>query len=535
MTKQEELEKFIGSKDVAKHFLAQMQAYMDYLQLPYRGINDVVDGILENERVKIEFVKKIGRCGISLAGKRVLDVGCGKGGVVLACAREGAQVTGFDVDNEELRIAIERMRCEELEDRITLLQGDAHEIAFSDNSFDIVISTSTLEHVVNPKRVLREMVRVTKHQGLCIISMPNPLYPREGHYRVVWIPFLPKQIGKILLRLMGRNPKFFERDVHYFSVGQAIQTLRKERCEVKNISESAIREKILDPQELRYPPYRKIFSLGRVLGVSSFLVYLVTRFSLYPTAFIVARKFASPQSSKDSFLDYDTIDAALYDTRHQRLPKEAYLRKHWEPLFHKAIATYCKGKDVLDLGCGTGAYIPLIIPYARRIVGVDRSQNLLNLAKQKYPQTEFQVADAHHIPFPSHSFDVVIVIGLFEYVNKEKVIREISRVLRDSGIGIFAVPNKYSFSHIVSHVGHKVLGRPYKRREYSVGEMRKLFKENGFEIVDYTMDDGLIWLPNVIDRLSGEAPYRVVEGFFKVFRKNPFSSSMLFIVEKQKS
>ena len=62
--------------------------------------------------------------------------------------------------------------------------------------------------------------------------------------------------------------------------------------------------------------------------------------------------------------------------------------------------------------------------------------------------------------------------------------------------------------------------------------MFKLFVENKFNLLEYVMDDGLIWLPNFIDRLCGKKIYLFVEKISKILGYNFFSNVMLFVVEK---
>lgn len=76
-------------------------------------------------------------------GGRVLDVGCGTGGVALACAARGAHVTGIDVDPEMLDIARARVDAAgELDGRVELRELGAAEIedAFTPESLDAVVS-----------------------------------------------------------------------------------------------------------------------------------------------------------------------------------------------------------------------------------------------------------------------------------------------------------------------------------------------------------------------------------------------------------
>ena len=83
---------------------------------------------------------------------------------------------------------------------------------------------------------------------------------------------------------------------------------------------------------------------------------------------------------------------------------------------------------------------------------------------------------------------------------------------------------------MVGKLINKVFGREYSPNEPSNKEMFKQFKDNGFELIEYNMADGLIWLPNFLDQLFSKRIYHLIENFFKIFGRNPFSNVMLFVI-----
>ena len=214
--------------------------------------------------------------------------------------------------------------------------------------------------------------------------------------------------------------------------------------------------------------------------------------------------------------DYNKIDPEEYQEGYEVIPRENYMKEHWRPLIRDVIKRYCEGKSVLDLGCGYGEYIGTISKYTDNAVGLDISERWLNYAKQKYPNLKFILSDAHKTPLQSGLFDVVVTIGLFEYINREAVIKEIRRVLKFNGICIISVPNKYSMFRLVGKLFCKIFRKEYHTNEPSKKDMFKLFVENKFNLLEYVMDDGLIWLPNFIDRLCGKKIYLFVEKISKI-------------------
>lgn len=230
--------------------------------------------------------------------------------------------------------------------------------------------------------------------------------------------------------------------------------------------------------------------------------------------------------------NYDKIDPEQYEARNEKSPREGYLREHWRPLIAATISQYCKDKTVLDLGCGGGTYTAIIAKYTDRVLGVDISRVMLSYAKNKHSNLNLALADAHHIPLKTESMDTVVCIGLFEYIVPTTVLEEINRVLNRDGICIIQCPNKFSAVRVPYKLILRVLGREYLAKEPSYGEMLRLFKQNEFKVIESRMDDGLVWLPNFLDKIAGKTIYLVVEKFFKIFGRNPFSNVMLFVGRK---
>jgi ubiquinone/menaquinone biosynthesis C-methylase UbiE len=86
--------------------------------------------------------------GPSVAGKRVLEIGCGAGVVSVALALSGAQVTAVDVSASGLRVTEERARHYGVSDRVTTLQTPAERLEFAPGSFDLFLAKSVVHHLL---------------------------------------------------------------------------------------------------------------------------------------------------------------------------------------------------------------------------------------------------------------------------------------------------------------------------------------------------------------------------------------------------
>ncbi|TSC95191.1 MAG: methyltransferase type 11 [Parcubacteria group bacterium Licking1014_1] len=230
---------------------------------------------------------------------------------------------------------------------------------------------------------------------------------------------------------------------------------------------------------------------------------------------------------------YDNIDPEVYEKRRDKNQIEKYQYEHWQPLISAVIAKYSKGSIVLDLGCGPGNHSFEMAKYAKQVFAIDSSKRMLDYAKVKYPGIHFIYADAVDTHLENSCIDVIFSFGLFEYANKEKLMKEISRVLKPGGISVILAPNKYSFPRFLFVILYAIIGKKRICNEPSFGQMIKMFHTFGFEIVDYKMDDGLFFLPYKLDTLFGRKTWLFTENFFKNFRRNPFSMNMFFIIRKK--
>jgi len=111
-------------------------------------------------------------------GERILDVGCGEGRHSCEVVKRN-NCTVYALDVDELKLAkanyILRLLDEngESRGRWVLLRGDAMNLPFKDAYFDRVICSEVLEHLVDDRQGVRELVRVLKDDGRLAISVPT--------------------------------------------------------------------------------------------------------------------------------------------------------------------------------------------------------------------------------------------------------------------------------------------------------------------------------------------------------------------------
>lgn len=141
--------------------------------------------------------------------------------------------------------------------------------------------------------------------------------------------------------------------------------------------------------------------------------------------------------------------------------------------FFKSLHSYLKG-DVLDLGCGIGE-VTNHVEDQNKYFGVDINPLCVNLMRGKGFRAE--VGSAYEIPAFAASADVVLMSHVLEHLDDPtRALREVSRVLRPSGLLIIIVPMIKGFHSDPTH-----------RIFYNRDLLRKLAKKNHYEVLSTSL------------------------------------------------
>jgi 2-polyprenyl-3-methyl-5-hydroxy-6-metoxy-1,4-benzoquinol methylase len=102
----------------------------------------------------------------------IIDVGCGDGGIIAFCARQGSEVIFIDRDEEKLAATEERIKRSPAH-AYRAIASDCNPIPLADGTGDVVICTEVLEHVPDPGKFLGELIRITKPGGQLLVTVPD--------------------------------------------------------------------------------------------------------------------------------------------------------------------------------------------------------------------------------------------------------------------------------------------------------------------------------------------------------------------------
>ena len=149
------------------------------------GLREVVlDGWLNNASGELTQGVKIH------SSDTVIDVGCGDGGHIAFCARQGAEVIFVDRDEARLATTEAKIKASPAHAYRAIL-SDCDPIPLADGTGDVVICTEVMEHVADPRVFLAELVRIARPGGKLVITVPDARSEKlvgatapEGYFQV---------------------------------------------------------------------------------------------------------------------------------------------------------------------------------------------------------------------------------------------------------------------------------------------------------------------------------------------------------------
>jgi ubiquinone/menaquinone biosynthesis C-methylase UbiE len=144
---------------------------------------------------------------------KILEIGSGLGLFVVVSNKLGIDCIGIEPaanSYSQLKSGIENLLQINSLSSDKILFSEGEKLPFNDETFDVVVSFSVLEHVNNPELVLQESKRVLKKGGQIIMDVPNHFSFLEGHYGLVWFPLLclSKKVSKAFVLINKRNSRF---------------------------------------------------------------------------------------------------------------------------------------------------------------------------------------------------------------------------------------------------------------------------------------------------------------------------------------
>jgi SAM-dependent methyltransferase len=214
-----------------------------------------------------------------------------------------------------------------------------------------------------------------------------------------------------------------------------------------------------------------------------------------------------------------------------------------------------KEDEILEAGCGLGAWVVFLHKKGYRISGIDNNGEVIERLRQWDPGLRVSSGDIAGLPWPDGSLGAYISLGVVEHFEEgtERPLREAFRVLKRGGYLFLTVPSNNLFRRMIAHplrsvylLAHRLLGRDihFAEYRYSPAEVRSMAETAGFTVVLTSTDDFVsktrsltLWsefpfLRGGSDSYSLNAAGRALAWLLNTLSREILSSGVLVIAKK---
>lgn len=144
--------------------------------------------------------------GLGKVSGKILDVGCGAGGLTKAIKEKRADLEVYGIDNNQQAIKMAKVKAQ----KVNFKLSDAHKIDYGNYYFDALVMFDVLEHLKNPELVLKEIRRVLKPNGVFHFFIPIEKQP----FTLYWV-FLYKLNWQAKKRQSGHLVHYSCKDLEF--------------------------------------------------------------------------------------------------------------------------------------------------------------------------------------------------------------------------------------------------------------------------------------------------------------------------------
>ena len=152
-------------------------------------------------------------------GTRVLEIGCGEGGVLAAFIKKGCIGVGVELHEQRLQLANELLKNEIEQGKIKFIASDIYKVHEQDlgGRFDVIVMKDVIEHIHDQKKLLQRLHDLLLPDGVIFFGFPPWQMPFGGHQQMCrsklgkapYIHLLPRKMYKWLLEKFNEPTEEF--------------------------------------------------------------------------------------------------------------------------------------------------------------------------------------------------------------------------------------------------------------------------------------------------------------------------------------
>jgi ubiquinone/menaquinone biosynthesis C-methylase UbiE len=343
---------------------------------------------------------------------KVLDIGTGPGFFALLLAEAGYQVIAVDSSLEMIKEAKKNTR--NYEDSITFILGDAQNLEFEENSFDVIVTRNLTWNLENPKQAYAQWYRVLNTNGVLF------------NFDADWYGYLFDETKKEEYEAERKNVA--KHGLEDYNIGENFDIMeeiakkmplsrqKRPKWDLNTMEEVGFSYVYCDTQI-----WKKVWNEIEVINHSSRKLFL-----------LVGQK---DERKKRISSYWDNRSETFLVQRRNELHNP--IANRWLQEINHFIPSHINCK-ILDLGCGTGYFSILLAKQGHEVTGIDLTSQMIEnakiLAKEEEVECTFLTMDAENLKFKNESFDFIITRNLtWTLPHVQQAYREWLRVLKTGG------------------------------------------------------------------------------------------------------
>lgn len=185
-----------------------------------------------------------------LLGRPSLDIGSGEGGFLLDFTKHGGDIVGLEKNDEYIKHT--NNLATQVDMRVSIKRGVAEKLPFNDNEFLFINMSEVIEHVECPNRVINEVYRVLRKDGIVYMSAPNRFSIRDSHFHLYFVNWIPRCLSDYFIRVFDKHKDYLDnnagrqslKEMHYYTFSNIMKICKKNDFDVIDIRENKIKKNI---------------------------------------------------------------------------------------------------------------------------------------------------------------------------------------------------------------------------------------------------------------------------------------------------
>ncbi len=255
-------------------------------------------------------------------------------------------------------------------------------------------------------------------------------------------------------------------------------------------------------------------------------------------------KFTSDAPDSEHIAPYYKSDAYIShsDTRDGLVNRMYHLvRRFMLQQKRHLIARYSTGKDLLDIGCGTGYFLNHMAQNGYRATGVEVDENARGYAVTtfglKVDSTEIMYREA-----PENSYDIITLWHVLEHLHDAPAyLQWIQKALKPDGLLVIALPNHASLDAATYGSDWAAYDPPRHLWHFKPGVLDAFIKPYGFDVIHYKGMPFDAWYNAIMSANYSKRHFHLLHGFLTGLRSNIISlghpersSSVIYVIRKSR-